>query len=190
VTGIGEFTAELSGSRDPALFARTLAGNVVFRVHDARFSGFDLGGALRRAGVSAEDAADATTFSTLSATAVGENGSFVTEDLSGQSALLRLDGEGVFDVAGERVQLAMRLIPITPPEGQAPRELDGVVLPVTVAGSLRQPTFEVDLNSVVRQAAGRALDKQLLEHGDTLKQIEDSLGIDNLEERLRGLLGQ
>ncbi|MCF7991766.1 MAG: AsmA family protein, partial [Thiohalocapsa sp.] len=59
MVGTGEFTAELVGSRDPLLFAGTLAGNVALRVHDARFTGFDIGAALRRAGVAADEALEA-----------------------------------------------------------------------------------------------------------------------------------
>ncbi|MCF7992785.1 MAG: hypothetical protein K9M02_20275, partial [Thiohalocapsa sp.] len=138
----------------------------------------------------ADEALEAATFSELSATAVGENGAFVTDDLSGRSPMLRLDGQGVVDVADRRVQLGMQLTPLTPPKGRAPRELEGVVLPVAVDGPLSRPRFEIDLDSLLSQAAGRALDKQLLEHGDTLRQLEDQLGIDNLEQRLRGLLGR
>ena len=186
ISGIGNISAELAGSGlDAAAIKADLSGTVAVEVRDGRLLGLDLAPLVTAAGGDAADAAAAAEFSTLSATATGSGGQFVSKDIDARSPMLRVSGQGRFDVPAETLDLDLQAVFVDPPEGRGLSGLGGIRVPVRVAGDWQQPAWRPDLGPALREGARRLLNS----NRDALKQLEDRTGIKGLEQGLRGLLG-
>jgi AsmA protein len=185
ISGIGDIRAELTAAgADAAALKADLSGTVIAEVRDGRFNGLDIGTLVAAVGGHAADAIAATTFSTLTATAVGSGGLFVTKDIDGRSKMLRVSGQGRFDVPAESMDLDLDATFVEGATGA--RDLGGIRVPLSISGPWRQPAFRADFGAALREGARRALDR----NRDTLKQIEERTGIKGLEQGLRGLFGR
>ncbi|MGB5831939.1 MAG: AsmA family protein [Thiohalocapsa sp.] len=186
ISGTVDINAELTGTgADAAAVKADLSGTVAVKVQNGRFDGLDLGPLVKAVGGNEADAVRATEFSTLTATAVGSGGVFLTEDITGRSPMLQVTGQGRFDVLSETLDLDLNASFVDPPDGRGPRGLGGIQVPVAVTGDWQRPTWRPDLGPALRDGARRLLDR----NRDTLKQIEESTGIKGLEQGLRGLFG-
>ena len=186
ISGIGNISAELAGSGlNAAAVKADLSGTVTVEVRDGRLLGLDLAPLITAAGGDAADAEAAAAFSTLSATATGSGGQFVSKDIDMRSPMLQVSGQGRFDVPAETLDLDLQAVFVDPPEGRGPSGLGGIRVPVRVAGDWQQPAWRPDLGPALREGARRLLDR----NRDALKQLEDRTGIKGLEQGLRGLLG-
>jgi hypothetical protein len=186
VTGTGDIVADLAAEgADLSAIKADLAGTVSVSVRDGRVTALDLTPLVTATGGDAADAAAATRFDRLSATATGRHGVFETDDIAGGSETLRLSGSGRFDVPAETLDLDLEAVFVEPGDGPGLRGLGGVRVPVAVTGDWHAPRWQPDLGPALRTGAGRLLDR----HRDTLKRIEEGTGIKGLEQGLRGLLG-
>jgi len=184
ISGIGDIRAELmAAGTDATALKADLSGTLIAEIRDGRFVGLDIGTLVSAVGVDAADAVAATTFSSLSATAVGTGGLFVTEDIDGRSPMLRVSGQGRFDVPAESMDLDLDATFVEGAKGA--RGLGGIPVPMSISGPWQQPAFRADFGSALREAARRALER----NRDRLKQIEERTGIKGLEQGLRGLFG-
>jgi AsmA protein len=186
ISGIGNISAELAGSGlDAAVVKADLSGTVAVDVRDGRLLGLDLAPLITAAGGDAADAAAATEFSSLRATATGSGGQFVSQDIDVRSPMLRVSGQGQFDVPAETLDLDLETVFVDPPDGRGPRGLGGIRVPLRVVGDWRQPAWQPDLGPALREGTRRLLDR----NRDALKQLEERTGLKGLEQGLRGLLG-
>lgn len=186
ISGIGNISAELAGSGlDAAALKADLSGTVTVDVRDGRLLGLDLAPLVTAAGGDAADAVAAAEFSTLSATATGSDGQFLSHDIDARSPMLRVSGQGRFDVPKETLDLDLEAVFVDQPEGRGARGLGGIRVPVRVVGDWQQPAWRPDLGPALREGARRLLDR----NRDALKQLEERTGIEGLEQGLRGLLG-
>jgi hypothetical protein len=101
---------------------------------------------------------------------------------------MRLTGGGTLDLVDGR--LDWRLTPIlqAPPQGSGIRELEGIPIPVQLGGTLGDPTWRVDIATVLREVTRRRLQDRQGRAG-LMEQIERRAGIRGLDGVLRGLLG-
>ena len=186
ISGTGNISAELAGSGlDPAAIKADLSGTVAVDIRDGRLLGLDLAALITAAGGDADDAAAATAFSSLRATATGSGGRFVSQDIDARSPRLRVSGQGRFDVPAETLDLDLETVFVDPPEGRGPRGLGGIRVPLRVVGDWQQPAWKPDLGPALREGTRRLLDR----NRDALKQLEERAGLKGLEQGLRGLLG-
>ena len=189
VTGRGGFGLDLSArGADAMALRRSLGGRVSLALHDGDLTGFDI---RRIIGDSGDDAAG---FATLTASARGKDGVFHSDDLSARSPVMNLDGGGSVDVASERLDLSLEAVLVEPPNGAGIRELEGVPIPIRVAGHWSHPDWDVDVGAALRAAARRALDDRVNGHGGWLDKLEERTGIpglrEGLEKGLQGLFGR
>ena len=190
LSGQGDIRAELAASGvDVAAMRSDLSGTLSVSVHDGQVSGLDLDALLAAVGANAADAALLTEFSTLSATATGSSGVFHSNDIAGVTPMLKLSGNGQFNVVTETLALDLQAVLVEPPDGRRLRGLAGIRVPMTASGSWQQPRWRVDLGPALGEGARRLLQQQLNGRGNVLKQLEDRTGIKGLEQGLRGLLG-
>jgi hypothetical protein len=99
--------------------------------------------------------------------------------------MLRVSGQGQFDVPAETLDLDLQAVFVDPPDGRGPRGLGGIRVPLRVVGDWQQPAWQPDLGPALREGARRLLDR----NRDALKQLEERTGLKGLEQGLRGLLG-
>ncbi|KAA6187422.1 hypothetical protein F2Q65_02565 [Thiohalocapsa marina] len=190
ITGTAEIRADLTATgHDAAAMRETLAGNVAVSLRDSRVAGLELDELLIRAGVDPVEARGMARLSTLTATAQGRDGVFLSDDILGHSPLLRVQGSGRFEVPTDRLQLDLEAELVQSPQGPDLRGLEGIRVPISARGDWRQPAWRMELGPALGEAAQRLLQQQLEDNRDALKALEERTGIQGLEQGLRGLLG-
>ncbi|ACV35607.1 AsmA family protein [Candidatus Accumulibacter phosphatis] len=144
---------------------RALTGSVRIDVRDGAVKGVDLGAIMRAAGsllgskASVEGrakATDQTEFSELSASFAIRQGVARSDDLSGQSPLLKVTGAGSIDIATERIDYLVKAAPVGAipiGHGRTLTVLRGVAVPVRISGSLAAPEYSVDLAQLAVESA-------------------------------------
>lgn len=182
-TGTTHLQGTLSGKGStPEAVRKTLEGRAALRMTDGSYQGVDLARLIRKAratirgeSLPPEEAAPATDFTELTATAVVSGGVVQNDDLSAKSPLFRIQGSGKVDLVKESVDYLLTTTIVGTLQGQGGKELEelkGVPIPVRVFGDLDKPSYEIDILALVR-----ALGKQRLhEQTDTLKEkLQDRL---------------
>ncbi|ODU96530.1 MAG: AsmA family protein [Thiomonas sp. SCN 64-16] len=168
--GKANWTMNLSaqGKTLPALIA-SLSGKARLDVRNGAVKGFNLAQMLRNArallaarkdGQFAATPGEQTDFTALGATFVLQNGVANNSDLMVQSPLLRVGGEGWFDLPRQRLDYLLLPAVVGPLRGQGGADLAvlrGVTVPVRIAGSFAQPSYTV----LWSQAGGNLLKQTL-----------------------------
>lgn len=105
------------------------------------------------------------------------------DDLRLKSPLLRVTGNGQADLVAGTLDYLIRINVVETSKGQAGEELEdlkGVTIPVRVSGKLEDPRYRLDVETLLKEAATREVEKKLDENKEKLEQ--------KLEEKLqRGL---
>ncbi len=168
-----------SGQTTEAL-KKHLNGNLDFGFTDGAVKGFNLAALIRRAAAQikgqpapAEDGPNQTDFSEMTGTATIADGVISNRDLLAKSPLLRVQGEGKADLIGETLDYLLTAKVVGSLEGQGGKGLDevkGIAIPVGISGSFAKPKFQVRLDKVLKETAGKEI-KQKLE-----KKLEKKFG--------------
>jgi hypothetical protein len=193
LTGTAEATAELAADAgDLAQMRRDLSGSVRIEVRDGRLlaltqAAAQFGPLLNTVGLELD--ADSTAFSRLGLTAVGRDGVFRSDDLAGRARLLRLDGTGVLDVVAETIAADLSATLVQRPDGPDLKGLDGIQVPIRVAGPVASPEIDADVAPALAEAARRAARRHLDGDDNLFQQLEEATGVEGLEQGLRGLFG-
>lgn len=189
VSGTINLTTELAaaGADLPAI-RRDLAGTLRVDLRDGRLAALDqaaasFGPLLATVGLPVTP--DALAFTRLQAGAQGRDGVFEVVDIDGRARLLRLGGGGRVDVAGETLDLGLTATLVQAPDGPDLKGLDGIRVPIRVAGAVTAPKVDVQLGIALAEAARRRLNGD----GNVLEQLEDATGLKGLEQGLRNLFG-
>ena len=166
LAGRGNIALDLSTTGTTvAALKRALTGSVRIDVRDGAVKGVDLGAIVRAAGsllgskASVEGrakATDQTEFSELSASFAIRQGVARSDDLSGQSPLLKVTGGGSIDIATERIDYLVKAAPVGAipiGHGRTLTVLRGVAVPVRISGSLAAPEYSVDLAQLAVESA-------------------------------------
>jgi len=198
--GVGQIEADLSArglTKDEMV--RTLAGTLGLRIPRGQIQGIDLERAIQRATASLQGGSgpakaggpEATEFRDLSGSARLDKGQLTTQDLRVQSGYIQARGRGRIDLLREELDLQFEARVIDPPPGQPLKEIEGIPVPIRLAGSLQFPEWQVDPSPLVRELAKRRL-QQELDKGEAspLRQLEQGTGIKGLEQGLKALLGR
>ena len=131
-----------------------------------------------------------TDFAGLSATIRFRDGVARNDDLSVESPLLRVTGEGEADILQELVDYRLRVSLVETLEGQDGKpveELRGVTIPIDVTGDLLAPSFRLDLAAALGEERMRQLREGEEAIRERLEQERQSLEEerDRLEEEAR-----
>lgn len=157
---------------------RALAGKAELALRDGAIKGFNVGQILRDGQALLSGQRDEsyqfrrteqTDFSALDASFRIAGGVARNDDLALLSPLLRVGGEGLIDIGGNRIDYTLRTSVVATAEGQGGAGLEklrGLTVPVRITGPLEAPAPQVLWSAVVGDAARRALAERLQEKLD------------------------
>ena len=171
LTGTGNVSMNLSGrGLGSAALRSTLDGSVRLVLKDGAVKGVNVAQFLREAqarlqGSNADTAqgAQQTDFSDMSATVSLGGGVARNSDLSLRSPLLRVSGEGQANLVKETIDYLAKASVVGTLTGQGGKSLDdvrGVTVPVRVGGTFAAPTYRLDVEALLKEAAGARLEEQ------------------------------
>jgi AsmA protein len=151
---------------------KQVSGQVKVLLRDGRLSGIDLERALRDAyrrfkgePPEAEDTPPVTPFSLLQGSATINKGLLENRDLKMVSPLFQLRGAGKVNLPAEtldyHLQLTLDEAALRERGGRTLQELQGVAIPVQASGALRQPTWKVDVKTLLEQEAAHKAKEKL-----------------------------
>ncbi|WP_230970728.1 AsmA family protein [Nitrogeniibacter aestuarii] len=171
LTGTGNVSMNLAGrGLGGAALRSTLDGSVRLVLKDGAVKGVNVAQFLREAqarlqGSNADTAqgAQQTDFSDMSATVSLGGGVARNSDLSLRSPLLRVSGEGQANLVKETIDYLVKASVVGTLTGQGGKSLDdvrGVTVPVRVGGTFAAPTYRLDVEALLKEAAGARLEEQ------------------------------
>jgi AsmA protein len=190
---------------------KSLSGNAATRIVDGAVKGIDIAGSIRNAKarlgalkgeqVQQADSKQKTDFSELTATFNIKNGVAHNNDLSIKSPLLRIGGEGDVNIGEDSINYLVKASIVGTLQGQGGRGLDdlrGMTVPVRVTGLLTAPSYKLDFNAMVTDAAKQKVEQTIKEKlqerlgGGTAKdgKKDSTQGGGGLGDTLKGLFGR
>lgn len=196
LTGNANLKARLQAvGNEPDALKRSLGGAAEFRFADGAVKGVNVAQFLREAAarlrgqpVPAESGPNQTDFTELTGSAQISNGVVRNDDLLVSSPLLRVNGRGTADLGAERIDYRIQASVVGTLAGQGGAELEslrGVTVPIRVGGSFSQPTYALDVESLLTETAKQQARERIEER--LQEKIPENLQ-DNIRKGLRGLL--
>jgi AsmA protein len=178
---------------------RALEGKAALEVKDGALKGVNLGALARNAsallsGKGVQDvtaaSSDKTDFTELTATFLIHEGVAHNSDLLARSPVVRLSGAGDIDIGHSRLDYTARATVVAEAAGQGAKSSGsaaGVSIPLRISGPFDQPRYQVDVQKMLRDAAGDQAGRHL---EDALKknvppELQGPAG-----DVLKGLLGR
>ena len=172
LTGRGDVHADIrtTGLSEQEV-RRSLTGTSRFAFRDGALQGVNIAQIIRDAssalglGSSKFDTGTPgqTDFSELGASLTMTNGLIRNDDLHAKSPLLRIDGKGQVDLPKDTIdyRLMTELVGSLAGQGGKGRdELAGIPIPVRIRGSLADPSYQPDVEDLLRARAQAELDKR------------------------------
>jgi AsmA protein len=199
LSGRASISSKLSanGLSQPAL-TRTLAGTIGVNVSDGAVKGVNIAQFLREAqarleGKAAEtpDGAQQTDFSALSANINVADGVARNSDLDLSSPLLRVGGEGSANLVSQKIDYLVKASVVGTLTGQGGKSLDqvrGITVPVRVGGSFANPSYTLDVEALLAEAAKGKLDEQKAQVKEKVKEVREKAK-EQLKDEIRKGLG-
>ena len=191
--GIGNLSLDIN-TRGEALsdLKANLNGDGNMRFEDGAVRGINIADIIRRAearlrGEEYEsDEPRETDFSEIAGSFRINDGVVSNDDLEGSSPLLRVTGEGSADLNDESLDYRVNATLVDTLEGQGGRkleDLEGVRLPIRIRGTFSDPSFRLDLESIVRARAAEELgvDEDEL-RDEASRRLLERLGVSREEE--------
>ncbi len=177
-TGDLSFNLKAQGDRVDQLKS-SLDGDAKFALKNGKVKGVDLGYLLRKAQAALQGKTTSvpqqaeTDFSSITGSATITNGLVRNKDLRGASPLLRVEGSGQVDLARSSIDYLLKAIVVNTTTGQGGKELEKlkqVPVPIKITGSLSNPQYGVDLQSVLKDRAKQEIKDRVG------KEIQKNLG--------------
>jgi len=188
VSGTGNVALDVtSAGGSVAELKRALNGTASFALQDGAVKGFNLAQILRQgqavySGQQVQQGdSQQTDFTTMSASGKFSNGVLHSDDLSAASPLLRLTGAGQVDLVNNTLDYTAKPTLVNTASGQGGKQLaqlQGVVIPVRVYGSLNAPKYQLDVASALQQEAVQKLTQKLggQKGGDLVNTLQGLFG--------------
>ncbi len=171
---------------------RVLAGDVSFTLRDGAWEGFDVWYELRRARAvldgnpaPARDAARRTPFSSVSASGVIEDAVLTNRDLNATLPFMVVNGSGSVNLLTDAMDFSLvaRMVDgETLQSDPAMASLAGLELPLSVGGTLAEPSVRPDFGAVVRSRAEQEVRERL--------EDEREEATERLQDRIRGIFNR
>jgi AsmA protein len=167
----GSINATAAGNGNAALL-RTLDGTVAVSIADGAYLGTDLWHEIRRArALIRGDAAPAapanprTTFNALELAGRINDGVLGTDRLLAEIPFARLTGAGTLNLVARTLDYRLQGQVFENPtfeDGSSIKDLEGLTIPITLAGAMGEPKVGVDLKALALGAATQKLKERLL----------------------------
>jgi len=126
-----------------------------------------------------------TDFSEFTVPFTLRNGTFGTDATRLQSPLLRVGAKGQADLVAEQLNFRVEPSLVKTIKGQGDTgTYEGIMVPVLVSGSFKDPRFAPDLEAIARQQ----VKKQIIDSGKLDEVFEKNEDLKPLEETTKGLL--
>lgn len=178
--GTGNINVDVKGSSlTPTGIKKNLVGSVVINFEDGAVHGINVAQLIREnyakikgEKIESADEVQKTDFSAMKATLKLNKGNVSTNDLTMQSPLLRIRGNGSANYLNETVDFTVSTSIVGSLEGQGGKdinELKDVTIPINISGSWAQPKFKLVFDDVLKQKAEKEIDRGL-------KKLDEKLG--------------
>src|SRR6185436_16898973 len=191
ITGTGDVRLNLvTKGQNLGAMRRDLDGDVSFNVTKGSLEGIDLWFELRRARERLDgdtvpergDAARRTTFSSLSATGVVDNGVLTNRDLNATLDFMSVDGNGTVNLLDDKIAFDLAAKMIDGPVLQSDPAMvkyAGKTLPLKVSGTIDAPSVLPDFSAILRQQISQEVDDKVEQEKEEVQE--------RVRDRLRGL---
>ncbi|MGL5430349.1 MAG: AsmA family protein [Vibrio sp.] len=195
LAGTGNIDLNLQGqSLTPTGIQQNLQGTVAINFADGAVKGINVAHLIRTnyakiKGQSVEEAdtVKQTDFSAMTTTLQLNRGQVTTNDLSLQSPLLRIHGEGQANYLQHTVDFLVRTSVVGTLEGQGGKSLDelrDVTIPINISGTWSAPKFRLVFDEVLKQKAQKEVARGVEKLTDKIKDEQTKKAVDGL---LKGL---
>ena len=173
---------------------KSLSGKGSFLFEDGAYKGVNIAKLIRSAtgqgaaSTQTGNTEERTDFTELSGSFTARDGVINNPDLQAKSPLLRIDGKGDVNLAGNTIDylLTTELVGSLQGQGGATADqLTGVPIPVRIKGNLNSPSYTPDLQAMLNAKAKQRLEE---EKAKVRTKIEDKIK-GGLGDKLKGLFG-
>lgn len=197
--GTGNINVDISGkSLTVNGIKKNLAGTVSILFEDGAVNGINVAQLIREnyakfkgKEVEKQNEPLKTDFSALQATLKLNKGTVSTNDLSIQSPLLRIHGEGKANYLQEDVDFLLRTSIVGSLSGQGGKDIDelrDITIPINISGKWADPKFKLVFDEVLKQKAQKEIDRGLKKLDEKLgDKIKDEKTKDAVNKLLKGL---
>ncbi|MEZ9159191.1 AsmA family protein [Vibrio lentus] len=189
--GTGNIDVNVKGkSLTPTGIKKNLVGTIAINFEDGAVNGINVAQLIREnyakikgEKVESKDEAQKTDFSAMKATLKVDKGWVSTNDLSAQSPLLRVTGQGKANFINETVDFLVRTSIVGSLEGQGGKNIDDlkdVTIPIKVTGQWADPKFALVFDDVLKQKAQKEIDRGVNKLTDKIKDEKTKEAVDGL----------
>ncbi|MCG9678372.1 AsmA family protein [Vibrio sp. Isolate24] len=194
--GTGNIDVDVKGSSlTPTGIQKNLIGTIGINFTDGAVNGINVAQLIREnyakikgQKVESSNETQKTDFSAMKATLKLNKGNVSTNDLTMQSPLLRIRGNGSANYLNQTVDFTVSTSIVGSLEGQGGKDIDelrDVTIPINISGSWQQPKFKLVFDDVLKQKAQKEIDRGL-------KKLDEKLGDkikdEKTKEAVNGLL--
>ncbi|MYM58004.1 AsmA family protein [Vibrio sp. OCN044] len=197
--GTGNIDVDVKGrSLTPKGIQKNLVGTVVINFTDGAVNGINVAQLIREnyakfKGQKAEPSKEAqkTDFSAMKATLKLNKGVVSTNDLSMQSPLLRIRGNGSANYIEQTVNFTVSTSIVGSLEGQGGKSIDelrDVTIPINISGTWAKPKFKLVFDDVLKQKVEKEVDRGLKKLDEKFgDKIKDQKTKDAVNSLIKGL---
>ncbi|CAH6785416.1 AsmA protein [Vibrio chagasii] len=189
--GTGNIDVNVKGkSLTPTGIKKNLVGTIAINFEDGAVNGINVAQLIREnyakikgEKVESTNEAKKTDFSAMKATLKVDKGWVSTNDLSAQSPLLRVTGQGKANFINETVDFLVRTSIVGSLEGQGGKSIDDlkdVTIPIKVTGQWADPKFTLVFDDVLKQKAQKEIDRGVNKLTDKIKDEKTKEAVDGL----------
>ncbi|CAH6962097.1 AsmA protein [Vibrio chagasii] len=189
--GTGNIDVNVKGkSLTPTGIKKNLVGTFAINFEDGAVNGINVAQLIREnyakikgEKVESTNEAKKTDFSAMKATLKVDKGWVSTNDLSAQSPLLRVTGQGKANFINETVDFLVRTSIVGSLEGQGGKSIDDlkdVTIPIKVTGQWADPKFALVFDDVLKQKAQKEIDRGVNKLTDKIKDEKTKEAVDGL----------
>ncbi|WP_372383974.1 AsmA family protein [Vibrio sp. BS-M-Sm-2] len=189
--GTGNIDVNVKGkSLTPTGIKKNLVGTIAINFEDGAVNGINVAQLIREnyakikgEKVESTNEAQKTDFSAMKATLKVDKGWVSTTDLSAQSPLLRVTGQGKANFINETVDFLVRTSIVGSLEGQGGKSIDDlkdVTIPIKVTGQWADPKFALVFDDVLKQKAQKEIDRGVNKLTDKFKDEKTKEAVDGL----------
>jgi len=199
--GTGNIDVDVKGSSlKPSAIKKNLAGIIKIKFADGAINGINIAQIIRvnyakiKGKQVPEDANDSkkTDFSAMGATLKLSKGVMTTNDLSVQSPLLRLHGEGKVNYIDETMDMELNTSIVGSLEGQGGKDIDelrDVTIPVRLYGQWAKPQYDIELDKLWKKLQEeKKLELKIKAEKELDKYIGDNIKDENTRKLTEQLL--
>ena len=190
--GTGNIDVNVNGkSLTPTGIKKNLVGTIAINFEDGAVNGINVAQLIREnyakikgEKVESKNEAQKTDFSAMKATLKVDKGWISTNDLTAQSPLLRVTGQGKANFINETVDFLVRTSIVGSLEGQGGKNIDDlkdVTIPIKVTGQWANPKFALVFDDVLKQKVQKEIDRGV-------NKLTDKIKDEKTKEAVEGLL--